>query len=120
MLDLTASGTVQNYLMRWNIEVFFRDIKQHLGFEKCQMQHYLGLQGHLTLVFVSYMFIEYTRISHGFDTIGYTVNYLKSASEIEVGDKVFTVYTSLSKGEFIQKVIGGDSIRTIIFENFAV
>ncbi|MDK2992525.1 MAG: hypothetical protein PWP48_1758 [Clostridiales bacterium] len=119
MLDLTAAGTVQNHLMCWNIEVFFRDIKQHLGFEKCRMRGYMKLQGHLTLVFVSYMFIEYTRISNGFDIIGDTVNYLKSASEIEVRDKVFTVYTSLSKGEFIQKVIGEDSVRTIIFENFA-
>ncbi|AEE97454.1 hypothetical protein Mahau_2286 [Mahella australiensis 50-1 BON] len=57
------------------------------------------------------MFIEYTRISHGFDTIGDTVNYLKSASEIEVGDKVFTVYTSFSKGEFIQKVIGKIALK---------
>ncbi|WP_291956644.1 hypothetical protein [Mahella sp.] len=47
------------------------------------------------------------------------VNYLKSASTIETGDKVFTVYTFLSKGEFIQKVINEDSVRTIIFKNFA-
>jgi Transposase DDE domain. len=104
MLDLTAAGVVQNYLMRWNIEVFFRDIKQHLGFEKCRMRDYIKLQGHLTLVFISYMFVEYMRIAHKFETIGDTVNYLKSASTIEVGDKVFTVYTSLSKGEFMQKL----------------
>lgn len=83
------------------------------------MPDYIKLQGHLTLVFISYMFIEYMRIAHRFETIGDTVNYLKSASTIEEGDKVFTVYTSLSKGEFMQKVIGEDSIRTIIFENFA-
>ncbi|AEE97663.1 hypothetical protein Mahau_2508 [Mahella australiensis 50-1 BON] len=83
------------------------------------MRDYTKLQGHLTLVFISYMFVEYMRIIHRFETIGDTVNYLKSTSEIEVGDKVFTVYTSLSKGKFVPKVIGEDSIRTIIFENFA-
>lgn len=88
MLDLTAAGVVQNYHMWWNIEVFFRDINQHLVFEKCCVRSYMKLQGHLILVFVSYMFVEYMRITHGFQTMEDTViKYLKSVSIVEVGDK---------------------------------
>jgi hypothetical protein len=50
----------------------------------------------------SYMFVEYNmRIAQRFKSIRDTINYLKLASAIEAGDKIFTIYTSLTKGEFI-------------------
>jgi hypothetical protein len=48
------------------------------------------------------MFVEYNmRIAQRFKSIRDTINYLKLASAIEAGDKIFTIYTSLTKGEFI-------------------
>ena len=34
MLDTPAQDILKKYLSRWDIECFFRDIKQHLNFEK--------------------------------------------------------------------------------------
>lgn len=58
MLDTPAQGIVLKYLCRWDIETFFRDIKQHLNFEKVQARDPKKLEGYFSAMFFSFIFIQ--------------------------------------------------------------
>jgi SRSO17 transposase len=53
-LDLTTRQIVQVYRSRWDVEVFFRDVKQHLGATACQSRDLITIQRHFALVFLAY------------------------------------------------------------------
>lgn len=54
MFDTPVQDIVKKYLCRWDIEVFFRDIKQFFNFEKTQVRSLEKLEGYFSLVFISY------------------------------------------------------------------
>jgi len=46
------------YCLRHLIETFYRDAKQHLGLEGCQLRTLKGIQRHWTLVFTAYSILK--------------------------------------------------------------
>ncbi len=59
-LELTGDDVVRIYGKRWDIEVFFKMIKQHLNLAKeIQLRDYDGLIAHTTIVCLRYMFVTY-------------------------------------------------------------
>ena len=64
-IELADAEVVRIYGKRWDIEVFFRTIKQHLGLEKdCQARNFDTLIAHTTLVMVRYMFLALQQRRH--------------------------------------------------------
>ena len=54
---LPAEEIVRIYGKRWDIEVFFKTLKQHLNLEKeAQLRDYDGIVGHTTIVMMRYIF----------------------------------------------------------------
>jgi hypothetical protein len=59
-IDLTDEDIIRIYAKRWDIEVFFKMIKQHLSLtKKIQCRDYDALIGHTSIVFMRYMFLTY-------------------------------------------------------------
>ena len=59
-LELSGEDIVRIYGKRWDIEVFFKMIKQHLNLAKeVQLRDYDGLIAHTTIVCLRYMFVAY-------------------------------------------------------------
>ena len=59
-IDLPDEKVVRIYGKRWDIEVFFKMIKQHLCLVKeIQCRDYDALIGHTSIVFMRYMFMAY-------------------------------------------------------------
>ena len=56
--DLTVTEIVRWYRRRWDIEVLFRDCKQHLGFNACQARSVEAQEHHIACVFLSYVLME--------------------------------------------------------------
>jgi SRSO17 transposase len=56
--DLTVAEIVGWYRRRWDIEVLFRDCKQHLGFHACQARSVQAQERHIACVFLSYVLLE--------------------------------------------------------------
>lgn len=57
--ELPEKEILRLYGMRWDIEVFFRTTKQHLGFEKgTQGRDYDSLIAHSTIVMLRYIFLS--------------------------------------------------------------
>jgi len=59
-VDLPDEEIVWIYGKRWDIEVCFKMLKQHLRLEKeAQLRDYDGLVGHATVVMIRYMFLSF-------------------------------------------------------------
>lgn len=56
-LDMTESEMVRIYLQRFTIEVFHKDIKQHLGFGEMFVRSWRGVQTHWTILAIAYNLI---------------------------------------------------------------
>lgn len=52
------------YLMRWTVETFFRDAKQHLGLKDYQMRKLNGIKSHWCLVFTSAIILELVKAQY--------------------------------------------------------
>ena len=60
--ELTADEIIEAYTHRWSIEVFFKDVKQHLGFGQYQNGSYRAAVTHLHLVCFAYALLTHLRI----------------------------------------------------------
>ena len=63
-LDMTESQMVELYRERFQIEIFHKDIKQHLAFGHMFMRSWQGVQTHWTLVMIAYNLITLSVPSH--------------------------------------------------------
>jgi len=62
--SLTLQTLVEAYTHRWGIEVFFKDVKQHLGLGQYQNASYTAAVIHLHLVCFAYALLTHLRL-HG-------------------------------------------------------
>src|SRR3989338_8882480 len=63
-LQMTESQMVQLYSQRFGIEIFHKDIKQHLAFCHVFMRSWQGVQTHWTLVMIAYNLITLSVPKH--------------------------------------------------------
>ena len=83
-LELADQEIIRIYGKRWDIEVCFKMLKQHLKLEKeAQLRDYDGLIGHTTVVMIRYMFLAFRQRLH---TDQRTVGSLFHACCAEVKD----------------------------------
>ena len=54
---------LSTYAHRWPIETFYREAKQNLGLENCEMRLLRGIRRHWDLVFVAYTLLEIESLS---------------------------------------------------------
>ena len=57
--DWTIGTIISSYAKRWPIETFYRDAKQNLGFESCEMRRLRGIRRHWNLVFLAYTLLQF-------------------------------------------------------------
>lgn len=91
MLDTPAQDVVKKYLCRWDIEVFNRDIKQFLNFEKVQVRSLEKLEGYFSLVFISFIFVQILQIKNNLGTIGETIGFLQEIVQVKVDNVLYTI-----------------------------
>ena len=85
-LEWTTRQIVERYRTRWDIEVFFRDIKQHLGITACQSRKLITINRHFALVFLAYTCLDFIR-NHKTETIGDVKRNLQSQMIVTVSGK---------------------------------
>ena len=51
------------YAQRWPIETFYRDAKQNLGLENCELRILKGIRRHWDLVFLAYTLLQVESLS---------------------------------------------------------
>lgn len=50
----TVRGIISDYMLRWSVETFYKDTKQYLGLDKCQMRKLDGIKKYWYLVLMAH------------------------------------------------------------------
>jgi len=50
----TSRVIISDYMLRWSIETFYKDAKQHLALDKCQMRKLDGIKRYWYLVLMAH------------------------------------------------------------------
>lgn len=61
-LELAPRKIIEYYELRWQIEVFFREVKGQLGLQDYQGTQFPSYERYVTLVLLGYMVLEYQRL----------------------------------------------------------
>lgn len=59
--DLTLQQIIEYYELRWQIEVFFREIKSHIGLCDYRGVSFTAFERHVDMVLLAFLFLEYLR-----------------------------------------------------------
>ena len=89
--DIAAQDILKKYLCRWDIEVFFRDIKQFLNFEKAQVRSIQKLNGYLSMVLISSVFVQIIQIQNNINTVGETISFLQGFVQVKLDNVVHII-----------------------------
>ena len=94
--------------------MFFRDIKQYLNFEKIQILYLDKMEGYLSTMFISFIFLQITQIRNDFTAVGETVIFLQDIVQVKVNNiiHVINVTSNNHKSKQVNDVI--DRVATII------
>jgi hypothetical protein len=83
-IHMDGNAVLKLYKRRWDIEVQYRDCKQHLGMGEYQMRSIRGIVTHLSLVFLAYTLLKnawcspwLSSILEGIRTVGKACEQLK-------------------------------------------
>lgn len=57
-VDWSAQKIIATYLLRWPIETFYQDGKEHLGLDEYRMRDAKAIGKHWCLVFTAYSFLH--------------------------------------------------------------
>lgn len=74
---LSFIEAMKTYAIRWSIEVFFKDMKQHLQLGKCQSQHFNAQIADTTIRCIQYIVLAFARRHDAYESIGGMFEHLK-------------------------------------------
>ena len=79
-LKMSFTRIIEVYQVRWTIEVFFKECKQHLLLGKCQSQDFDAQISDITMSLIRYVFLSYYERIHYGMTLGQIFRKLSQAS----------------------------------------
>jgi hypothetical protein len=82
-LEIGFNKLIETYQIRWSIEVFFKDGKQHLQLGKCQCNNFDSQIGSTTLAMMQYMMLLLYKQMHFGNSLGSIFDLLSSQAEEE-------------------------------------
>ncbi|MQY79093.1 MAG: transposase [Bacteroidetes bacterium] len=82
-LELGFNRLMENYHIRWSIEVFFKDAKQHLQLGKCQCNNFDSQIGAATLAMMQYIMLLLYKQMHYGQSLGSIFDLLSSQVQEE-------------------------------------
>ena len=68
--SLTLLEMLETYAIRWSIEVFFKEAKQHLKLSTCQSRDFDAQIAHVSCCYLLYIFLAYFRRINDYESLG--------------------------------------------------
>jgi len=113
---LTPTDMLELYAMRWAIEVYFKEAKQHLGFLKEQSNHYAAYIASLHLTAIRFCLLVIAKQTLGASGIAAMRQTLcQNSTDISFASKLWQVFRAIIIGALDElKAILGDAIVVVI------
>jgi hypothetical protein len=116
--DTTLSETeiLELYSMRWAIEVYFKEAKQHLGFLKEQSNHYAAYIASIHLTAIRFCLLVIAKQTQGADSIaGARQAMCSNSTDISFAGKLWQVFRAVITGALDSlKAVMGDAVAMVI------
>jgi SRSO17 transposase len=115
-LSLSPTRILEIYAMRWAIEVYFKEAKQHLGFLKEQGTHYAGYIASIHLAAIRFCLLSIARIDHCDSSIAnLRTQIATNSTHIDFAARVWPLFRALISGALDQlKCLAGDTVANIM------
>jgi hypothetical protein len=95
--ELTFEQTYKIYSIRWSIEVFFKESKQHLGLGKCQAQDFDAQIAATTLCMLQYNLLSTVKRFNDYETLGELFRATqKDALELTISEKIWLIIIEIA------------------------
>lgn len=62
--QLTVAEIVELYLLRWQIELFFKELKSHLGMHQYRQRDVDSIQAWMEVYRITFLYLEWVRVKH--------------------------------------------------------
>jgi hypothetical protein len=66
-VDMSVSEVIELYALRWQIELFFKELKSTLGFAQYRFRNFRAVKAWVDMALTTVLFLEYERIRHSRD-----------------------------------------------------
>jgi SRSO17 transposase len=113
---LTATEILELYSMRWAIEVYFKEAKQHLGLLKEQSNHYAAYIASIHLTAIRFCLLVMAKQSQGCENITQIRQSLcRNSANISYAAKLWQVFRAIITGALDGlKTIVGDAVALVM------
>jgi SRSO17 transposase len=113
---LTATEILELYAMRWAIEVYFKEAKQHLGLLKEQSNHYAAYIASIHLTAIRFCLLVIAKQTQGCENITQVrQNLCHNTADISFSAKLWQVFRAIITGALDDlKTILGDAVSLIL------
>ena len=115
--NLSSAEILELYSLRWAIEVYFKEAKQHLGFLKEQSNHYAAYIASIHLTAIRFCLLVIAKQTQGAASIALMRQKLCSNStDISFASKLWQVFRAVITGALDElRVVLGDA-ATLVME----
>ena len=121
--SLSFTKAMRIYAIRWSIEVFFKDAKQHLNLGKSQSQNFNAQIAATTLCCLQYIALAFAKRHEAYETIGgmferYKEQFLQDHIMEQIWNLINTIYIEIFADfgihfdTFIYKILDSEKART--------
>lgn len=113
---LTAAEILELYAMRWAIEVYFKEAKQHLGFLKEQSNHYAAYVASIHLAAIRFCMLVIAKQMQDVSGLAQMRRELCSNStDISFAAKLWQVFSAVITGALEElKSVLGDAVELVM------
>jgi len=115
-LSLEAGRILELYALRWAIEVYFKEAKQHLGWLQEQSNHYAAYVASIHLAAIRFCLLMIARQQHDFyrlSDIRQTIS--TNVTEIDFAARLWQVFRALITGTMEElKQVLGDAVTLVM------
>ena len=88
--------TMEVYQIRWSIEVFFKEMKQYLGLEKCQSRDFDAHIAHVTLAIILHTALTLKKRVDAHQTMGQIFREVKSDMlEMTIAQRLWKLFVNI-------------------------
>jgi len=95
-LNLSFKKALETYSIRWTIEVFFKECKQHLGLGKCQSNDFDAQIADTTITLMRYILLNLMKRFSSYETLGEAFSNTQIFMlELNLSQKIWNVFVQL-------------------------
>ncbi|MGZ4954429.1 MAG: transposase [Methylobacter sp.] len=113
---LSETEILELYSMRWAIEVYFKEAKQHLGFLKEQSNYYAAYIASIHLTAIRFCLLVIAKQTQGADSIvGVRQAMCSNSTDISFAGKLWQVFRAVMSGALEDlKAVMGDAVAIVM------